>query len=928
MMKSPLLLLLLLFSSATLAQKVRVHSLLCNGQGNNPLGMDAAKPVFNWQLTTSKPHIHQTAYRILVSDDSAKLAHDKGNIWDSKKVMSDESIQVPYAGKTLKSATVYYWKVMVWNNGIPSDWSRLSYWQTGLYTPGDWKNAQWIGYDVLPDSQRIVPAITDDSNQKYRHRNDILPLLRKEFRISKPLARATVFISGLGQFDLHLNGNKVNGFLDPGWTKYDEHALYVTFDVTRHLQNGANALGVMLGNGFFYIPGERYRKLTGAFGYPQLICRLYLQYRDGTSDNIVSDPTWKAAPGPVTFSSIYGGEDYNALLEQAGWDKPGFPDEAWRNALPVRSSPQLHAQTNGMSRYDPIFPVKITQPKPGVWLYDMGQNASAIPHLTVKGKAHAVVKLIPSELLTPDGLADQSPVGSPVYFNYTLKGDSVENWEPRFMYYGFRYVQVHGAVPKGQANPGHLPEIDLVYSIHTRNNAPHRGDFHCSNELFNKTFTLIDWAIRSNMSSVLTDCPHREKLGWLEQAHLVGSSIRYNYDVATLCRKVVQDMIHAQTPEGLIPDIAPEYVQFEGGFRDSPEWGSNGVILPWYMYQWYGDKSVLEESYEMMTRYVAYLGKKSDHHILRHGLGDWYDIGPEFPGESQLTPKGITATAMYYYDLRILTKVAGVLGRREDAHKYQVLADAVKGAYNTTFFNDSTKQYGSGSQAANAMSVYMELVDPYDKAAVVENIIEDIRQHNNGITAGDIGYRYLLRVLDEEGRSDVIYDMNSRSDVPGYGLQLAKGATALTESWQAYHNASNNHFMLGHLMEWFYTGLAGIRPAPGSVAFRDIVIRPEPVGDVTAVDANYESPYGFIFLKWKKEEGDFSMNVVIPGNTHATIYVPALSTSDVTMNGQRLTEGYKDGHYVIATDSGEYAFVVTNTPPVNSSAGSYAGNIK
>ena len=927
-MKSRLLLLLLLLSATTLAQKVRVDHLLCNAQGNNPRGMDDPTPVFNWQLNSAVPHIHQTAYRVLVADNPALLAANKGNIWDSKKVLSDESIQIPYAGKPLKAATGYYWKVMVWNNGIPSDWSAPAHWQTGLYTPADWQPAQWIGYDTLPASERIVPAITDDSGEKYRHRNDILPLLRKEFRVAKPLSRATVFICGLGQFDLHLNGKKINGFLDPGWTKYDEHALYVTFDVTKQLQNGSNALGVMLGNGFFYIPGERYRKLTGAFGYPQLICRVYLQYQDGSTDNIVSDPTWKATPGPVTFSSIYGGEDYNALLEQSGWDQPGFRDDTWRNAVVVHSSPTLQAQTNGMSTFEPIAPVKITQPKPGVWLYDMGQNTAAIPHLVVQGNAHAVVKLIPAELLTSEGLADQSAVGSPVYFNYTLKGDSVESWQPQFMYYGFRYVEVHGAVPEGEANPGHLPVIRRLASIPTRNGAATMGAFHCSNELFNKTFQLIDWAIRSNMSSVLTDCPHREKLGWLEEAHLVGSSIRYNYDIATLCRKVVQDMIHAQTADGLIPDIAPEYVQFDGGFRDSPEWGSNGIILPWYMYQWYGDKGVLKESYEMMTRYVAYLEKKSDHHILRHGLGDWYDIGPKFPGESQLTSKGITATAMYYYDVSILTRVADILGKPEDARKYAALADAIKSTYNTAFFNDSTRQYGTGSQTSNAMSVYMGLVDARDKAAVVENIVADIRQHNNGITAGDIGYRYLLRVLDDEGRSDVIYDMNSRSDVPGYGLQLAKGATALTESWQAYHDASNNHFMLGHLMEWFYTGLAGIRPAPESVAFRDIVIRPEPVGDVTFVDARYESPYGAISCKWKKEAGNFSLAIQIPCNTRATIYVPALSTSDVTMNGQPLTSGYKDGHYVVTTDSGNYSFVVTDTPPANTSAGSYANNAK
>ena len=910
-----------------MAQQVTLQHLLC-GYQHNPVGIDATKPVLSWQLSSHAGNTWQTAYRILVADNLADLQKDKGNCWDAGKVMSGESIQVAYAGKPLQPATTYYWKVMVWDqNGNASAWSSTAQWETGLFSAADWKGAQWIGYEKMPDSERIVPAITDDRDKKYRNRNDVLPLLRKEFIIKKRVSKATVYICGLGQFDLHLNGKKIGDhFLDPGWTKYDQHALYVTFDVTAQLQRGSNALGVMLGNGFFYIPGQRYRKLTGAFGYPQLICRLYLQYRDGTAENIVSNNTWKAAPGPVTFSSIYGGEDYNATLEQAGWDKAGFNEQQWRNAVVVNGPPQLDAQTEApLKIFDRFSPVKITQPQPGVWLYDMGQNASAIPYISVKGKKGSVVKITPAELLTDKGLADQSAVGSPVYFNYTLKGSGIESWQPQFMYYGFRYIQVEGAVPAGEGNAARLPEIIAMNSLHTRNAAATIGQFTCSNELFNKTFRLIDWAIRSNTASVFTDCPHREKLGWLEEAHLVGSSIRYNYDIAALCRKVVRDMIHAQTADGLIPDIAPEYVHFDGGFRDSPEWGSNGIILPYYMYQWYGDEAILEESYPMMTRYVDYLAKKSHDHILSHGLGDWYDIGPKFPGEAQLTPKGITATAIYYYDLSILAKVAGILGRREDAQKYRALGEEVKLAYNRTFFHEATKQYATGSQTANAMSVYMGLVDPRYKAAVVDNIVADIRRHNNGITAGDIGYRYLLRVLDDEGRSDVIYDMNSRSDVPGYGLQLAKGATALTESWQGYRDASNNHFMLGHLMEWFYSGLAGIRPDTGSVAFRSIIIRPEPVGDVTFAKASYGSPYGEIASNWKKEGDNFSLDIRIPPNCRATVYLPATAASNITMNGKTMpANGSHNGRFVITTGSGNYSFRVANQPPVASSGGNYA----
>ncbi|MDR6567437.1 family 78 glycoside hydrolase catalytic domain [Chitinophaga ginsengisegetis] len=927
-MKSWFLLLLLGITNTVVAQSVSLQQLLCEYQ-HNPIGIDATRPALSWQLQSKGTNIRQTAYRILVADNPAALEKNRGRSWDSKKVSSDQSVQVLYNGKPLLPATTYYWKVMVWDQqGKPSAWSETAQWHTGLFSPRDWQQAQWIGYEKMPDTARIVPAITNDSDKKYRNRKDILPLLRKEFNIAKPLQRATVYISGLGQFDLHLNGKKTGDhFLDPGWTKYDQHALYVTFDVTSQLHTGTNALGVMLGNGFFYVPGERYRKLTGAFGYPQLICRLHLQYSDGTTENIISDTSWKAAPGPVTFSSIYGGEDYNATLEQPGWDTPSFDDASWQPAVAVPGPPQLDAQTAApLKIFDRFTPLKVTQTGTNTWVYDMGQNASAIPAISLKGKKGMVVRITPAELITDKGLADQSAVGSPVFFNYTLKGQNTESWQPQFMYYGFRYIQIDGAVPAGSSNPLGLPEIQALYSLHTRNAAATIGQFTCSNQLFNQTFKLIDWAIRSNTASVFTDCPHREKLGWLEEAHLVGSSIRYNYDIAALCRKVVRDMIHAQTADGLIPDIAPEYVHFDDGFRDSPEWGSNGIILPWYMYQWYGDKSVLEESYPMMTRYVNYLSQKSDHHILSHGLGDWYDIGPKFPGESQLTPKGITATAIYYYDLSILSKVATVLGKKEDAQKYLLQSEAVKQAYNRAFFNDSTKQYATGSQTANAMSVYMQLADPRYKTDIVENIVADIRQHNNSLTAGDIGYRYLLRVLDDEGRSDVIFDMNSRSDVPGYGLQLAKGATALTESWQGYRDASNNHFMLGHLMEWFYSGLAGIRPAPGSIAFRDIVIRPEPVGDVTAAKASYLSPYGEIVSDWKKEDNTFTLRVRIPANTHATIYLPAESTSDVTVNGVAVAieKGYKEGRYVMETGSGEYLLHVVNRRPVTSSAGSYA----
>lgn len=741
--------------------------------------------------------------------------------------------------------------------------------------------------------------------------------------VRNKVKNATIFISGLGHFELSMNGKKVGDhFLDPGWTKYDRQALYVPFDVTQQLREGENVIGVMLGNGFYYIPPVtgRYRKLKTAFGYPKMIARLVIDYSDGSSEDVVSDPTWRTAPGPITFSSIYGGEDYDARLEQKGWDNLGFNDAAWKNVVTV-DGPDLNAQMAEPLKVMQTFnPQKRFARKDSTWIFDLGQNASGIPQIEVRGRRGDTIRILPAELLKGDSTANQRASGGPYYLEYVLKGEGVETWQPRFTYYGFRYLQLRGAVPQGEKNPAGSPVLLSIKGLHTRNAAAAIGTFQCSNTLFNQSYALIDWAIKSNMVSVFTDCPHREKLGWLEQAHLMGSSVCSTYDAVHLFRKQVQDMRYSQTEEGLVPEIAPEYIKFEWGgdmFRDSPEWGSSAIIVPWYLYRWYGDQSVLRDYYGMMKRYAAYLQSKANGFILSQGLGDWYDLGPKPPGVSQLTPMGVTGTAIYYYDLGILSKVARLLNKPGEAKAYERLAVRVKKAFNDTFFNKQTKQYATGSQTANAMAVYMGLVAPEDKAAVIDNIIRDIRSRNNSLTAGDIGYRYLLRVLHEAGRSDVIFDMNSRTDVAGYGYQVARGATALTESWEALPTASNNHFMLGHLMEWLYRGLLGINQAEGSVAFQDIVIRPEPVGDVTDAGGSYQSLYGAISSRWKKTADSFSLQVEIPANTSATVYLPATTVSTILEGGNPVGSskeirlaGFENGKAKLQVGSGIYTFLV------------------
>lgn len=917
------LVLLCYFPFTTHAKEILTTGTLTCEYANNPLGVQSKTPRLGWIINAVQRNTQQVAWQILVADDLVTLDKNIGNIWDSKKVTSNQSIQIAYKGKVLEPAKIYYWKVKVWDNhGNVSLWSKPAMWQMGLLTSSDWLGAKWIGYEELPAAERIVPAIHLRGN--FTPKNDILPLFRRNLSIKRKLKSATAFISGLGHFDLSVNGSKVGDhILDAGWTEYDKHALYVTFDLTDQLKKGENTVGIMLGNGFYFIPrDDRYRKLTGAYGFPKLICRILLEYSDGSKENIVSDERWKTSPSPITYTSIYGGEDYNANLEQKDWDKPVFNDAKWKNAIIVKGSPVLNSQTaEPVKIFENFTPIKISSPKPGIWVYDMGQNASAIPAIEVNGKKGVVLRITPAELLNPDGTVNQSASGVPHYYDYTLKGEGKEKWQPRFTYYGFRYVQVEGAVPEKEVNPNNLPILTSLKSLHLRNSAENIGSFNSSNELFNKTFKLIDWAIKSNMVSVFTDCPHREKLGWLEEAHLMGGSVQYNYNIASLCRKIVKDMMAAQTKEGLIPDIAPEYTHFDGGFRDSPEWGSSGVIVPWYAYKWYGDKELLEESYPMMQKYVAYLSSKATNNMLDHGLGDWYDIGPNSPGEAQLTPKKLTATAIYYYDIDIITKVARLLGKTEDAKKYEKLALQVKNAFNAAFFDKETKRYSTGSQTAYAMALYMNLVEPEYIEAVVANLVNEIKGRNNSLTAGDIGYRYVLKVLDDAGRSDVIYDMNSKSDVPGYGWQLEHGATSLTESWQAYGFVSNNHFMLGHLMEWLYSGLGGIKPENDAIAYNKLEIKPEQVGNITHAQATYKTPYGKVVSAWSKTTDSFELKVDIPVNSKATIYIPATKNTVIYEGVTPIKDlkevtfkGFKNGLAVLEAGSGNYNFKAVTNP--------------
>lgn len=883
--------------------------------GINPSGFN-----FSWKMISEERNVKQTAFQVIVSaEDDFSEEHI---IWDSGKKESENSILLGYEGAKLNPGTTYFWKVKTWDNyGNESDWSGTNSFITGLFSEKDWEGAKWIAYDKINPENRLVPGIHLPGNDFYGKELGFhkLPILRKEFQVKKNLKQALVFVSGLGHYEMEINGEKVgSNFIAPGWTDYDETVLYNTFDVTDWIKTDKNALGMWLGNGFFNIPNTRYRKVMTAFGNPMMILKLQLNFSDGSSETIISDESWKAAPGPITFSSIYGGETYNSTLEQVGWKKAGFDDSNWQNAIVVDSScKELLPEKDYPVKLAEIIQLKKTNKIADIengWLYDFGQNASGIFEISVKGNRGDSIKITPAELLDEKGQVNQNASGQPHYYTYILKGDGVETWQPKFTYYGFRYLQVEGAVPTTENKNIRLPEILEIKMLHNRNSSPETGSFSTSFELFNQIDTLVKWAIKSNFQSVLSDCPHREKLGWLEQTYLMGEGVHFNYDIYGLYSKIVDDMITAQTTDGLIPDIAPEYVEFAGGFRDSPEWGSAAVILPWLIYKWYGDIEPMKKAWPMMTRYVAYLKNKSVNHIVDYGLGDWFDMGPASPGVAQLTPVSLTATAIYYYDVFLLAEMAELL-EKEEAGDLKNWAVEIKTSFNTKFFNPETGIYSTGSQTAISMPLVAGLVDEENRDKVVQTLINSIQNSENALTAGDVGFHFLVRALADNNQGELLYKMNARNDVPGYGYQLKKGATALTESWPALENVSNNHLMLGHIMEWFYGGLGGIGQTEKSFAYKEIKIEPQIVGDIKSAKTSFESPYGKIFSKWEKSGETFTLDIEIPVNTTAQIVLPTKNQDNILESGNKISSANPisvsqdiNGKVVVEVGSGKYFF--------------------
>lgn len=723
--------------------------------------------------------------------------------------------------------------------------------------------AQWIGAITrqqahIPEGRHYQGAVLKESKSLWAKADTLSRrsiILRRSFKPWKTIKKAELRICGLGFYELTINNKKVgDAEFAPLWSDYDKSIFYNLYDVTSYLQLGDNEIRVLLGNGFYNEQGGRYHKLRISFGPPTLKFFLYVIYEDGMRERLLSDENWEWTPSPIVFNSIYGGEDYDARIEPTDW-KPVVIQEAPKGLL----RKQIAKPVKIMEQ----FPVKKTLRKDSLMVLDMGQNLAGYPEITVSGKPGQYLKITPAETLTPEGLCNQKQTGRPHYYTYILKGEGKETWHPRFSYYSYRYLQIEGDIKV----------LKDIKSCFIYNSALRIGEFECSNPLINDTHKLIDRAIRSNWQAVWTDCPAREKLGWLEQDWLNGEALVYNYDAQSMIEQTMQNIVDAQHEDGSMPEIAPEYTQFTGSwarpFQESPEWGGAIIALPMLYWQHYGDLSLAREYYEPMKRYINYLASQDSAFILKMGLGDWYDYGPGRAGFSQNTPMPLVSTAHYYQWMCYMYVLAKQLGKRDEAYAFNQRAENIRQAFNREFYDAKRKTYGTGSQCSLALPLYLKLVPEKDYQAVLANLVKDIHQHGDRLTTGDVGNRYLFYTLAKNGHRELLYKMLNHYDVPGYGYQIKKGQTTLTEQWNPDHGASMNHFMMAHIENLLIPDLLGIQ-RNGDL----IEIAPHPVGDLTWCKGSTMSAQGKVSVSWKIKKDKFIMDIDIPEGGFADVYMP------------------------------------------------------
>jgi alpha-L-rhamnosidase len=785
-------------------------------------------------------------------------------------------------------------------------------WQKPEYVDIAWPPAQELGeYGMAPWGLTGLAA---------EHR---LPgrMLRKEFTPDRKVRRAVIYMAGLGTSELYLNGSKVGDHvLSPGLTDYDKRVLYVTYDVTRQLTAGANTLGVMLGNGRYYAP--RLQSGTRNFGYPKALVQLNLEYEDGTRATVASDDTWKlTTAGPVRANNEYDGEEYDARMERNGWNRAGFDASTWQPA-------QIVAAPGGMLASEMAEPLRVTDTlkplsvkllKPGTYIFDMGQNMVGWCRLHVTGPKGSTVKLRHAETLNPDGSLYVANLRTAEATDlYTLKGEGEEVWEPRFTYHGFRFVEVTGfpGEPKLGALDGRVVHDDMQKT----------ADFTSSNTLLNQIHHNVLWGIAGNYRSIPTDCPQRdERQGWLGDRSQVSRSESYMFDVAAFYSKWAGDLADSQRADGSVPDVSPNYWPL---YNDDLTWPSTFIFVPGMLYDEYGDKRAIEQYYPAMRKWLDHIKGfiQPDGLVSKDQYADWC-VPPEDPklihsqDPARVTDKTLIASSYYYELLRVIARYARILDKPTEAADLEMAASKVNSAFQLRFFKPSENIYGNGTQTSSVLPLFFDMVPQENRAGVLASLARNIEEITHGhVGTGLVGAQWLMRTLSDNGRADLAYTVATQKTYPGWGYMVDQGATTIWELWNGNTadpamNSGNHVMQIGDLAVWMYEYLAGIRSDPENPGFHHILIRPYPAGDLTSVAASHKSMYGAISTSWKRDASGFTLNVTVPPNSWATVWLPA-------REGARLTESNKpaadargvhflrwdSGNAVFEVESGKYAF--------------------
>lgn len=852
----PLLTTLVLMSGASTASLVdlRCEYLV------NPLSIDSAAPRLSWKAVTSMENWKQGAYQIRVASTRSRLADGEADLWDTGRVVGDRSIQVAYAGKPLTSRERCFWSVRVWDSaGRVTAWSKPQRWDMGLLNPSDWGDSQWIGGNS--QGPQPLPA----------------PYLRSQFEAHGKIERAEIYASGLGYAELHLNGKKLGGMAErePGYTNFSKRALYVVHDVTSQIRQGENALGAILGTGWYDVhDGATWHFERAPWrGRPRMRLALVIDYADGRTQVVTSGPSWRTSAGPILTDGIYTGETYDARRELTGWDNPTYNDSGWQPATVLKAP-------TGVLAPRPCPPVAITEtikakrimePKPSIYVVDFGQNIAGHVRLNVHGVPGASIRLRYSERVDKAGMIQRSEIETfmekatpPQPFQtdtYICRGAAREEWEQRFSYSGFRYAEVTGFPGK--------PSLENFDARLAGTDFETAGEFECSNDLLNRIQLATRYSYRSNAQSIPTDCPQREKNGWTGDAQLAAEAGLMNFKSASFYTKWLNDLADDQQPSGAMSLIVPSGGWGRGGCH--PAWDSAFEVIASDLDVYCDDDRGLRQNFDHLKRYVDFLSAQTkDGLVPFDSLGDW------LPWSTQ-TPSQLTSTVFLYVDARIVAKAAKLLGNEPAAAKYSAVADATKVAFDRAYLEPSS--IDRLSQTALSMALYFGLADGDKEQRVLAALVANIERQGH-LDTGILGAKFVLRTLSEHGRTDLAYRLVASKEQPGWGWWIGQGATTLWEDWKG--ESSLNHIMFGDVSNWFYQWIAGIGLDRHSQAFHHFLIRPQPVGDLTWAKATEDGPYGRIVSSWRRQGTRFHLDVVVPPNSSATVTLPGHRANGAT----------------------------------------------